>query len=201
MCFSRGNIKDIIGIIPMNIFHCQVSPSIIRNYRSYESSRASIGVTSFRPVSFLFCLSSGCPSIEIAILAVFQDSRGICQFVPLDHRPPPTDLQLLHFSPPFLFVALSITVPLPIYLLLRFFTKFQVLFSFLSPQISLQLLHYFSFFIFLFLSSFSFLVFPFSSFLFISICRSHFAHFLRIFLFTDRHTADLPFGCKKSQRS
>lgn len=61
----------------------------------------SIGVTSFRSASFFFCLSSGCPPIEIAVLAVFQNSRGICQFVPLDHRPPPTDLQLLHFPPPF----------------------------------------------------------------------------------------------------
>lgn len=44
-------------------------------------------------------LSSERPPIEIAVLAVFQNRPGICQFVPFDHRPPPTDLRL---PPPFL---------------------------------------------------------------------------------------------------
>lgn len=42
------------------------------------------------------CLPSACrrgdaAPIEIAILAMFQNRPGICQFVPLDHHPPPID--------------------------------------------------------------------------------------------------------------
>lgn len=96
----------------------------------------SIGVTSFRSASFLFCLSSGCPPIEIAVLAVFQDRRGICQFVPLDHHP---RLPTYSFSLPSalpLHQVLSTTVPSPIHLLFRFFTEFRVLSSLLFTNIS-----------------------------------------------------------------
>lgn len=126
----------------------------------------SIGVTSFRSAFFLLCLSSGCPSIEIAVLAVFQNRCGICQFVPLDHRPPPTDLQLLHFPPPFLFAVLSTTVSWPTHLLLRFFTEFQVLSSLFStniPSTSSPFLLFHLFIVFpLFLLRISFSVFTLS---------------------------------------
>lgn len=185
----------------MNIFRCQVLPSIIRSYRSYESSWASIGVTSFRPASFLFCLSSGCPSIEIAILAVFQDSRGICQFVPLDHRPPPTDLQLLHFPPTFLFVVLSTTVSLRLPT-----SSFDSLPRISSPFLLPIHKYPFNFFTISPFSSFYFhplFLFPFSPFLFISICRSHFAHFLRFFfLYWSTHRrSSFQLARKKSRRS
>lgn len=133
-------------------------------------------------VFFFFCQSSGCPPIEIVLLAMFQDRCGICQFVPLDHRLP--DLQLLHFSPPFLFTVLSITVPSPTHLLLRFFTKFQVLFSLLSTNIPSTSSPFLLFH--LFISIFFFYISLFLSFFFVSICRSHFAHLLRIFFFTRR---------------
>lgn len=70
-------------------------------------------------------------------------------------------------------------------------------FSPLSPQISLQLLHHFSFFIFfyfrpLFLLRFSFSVFtPFSSYRSADLISHIFQGF---FFLTDRHAADLPSG-------
>lgn len=126
---------------------------------------------------------------------MFQDRRGICQFVPLDHRPPPIDLQLLHFPPPFLFTVLS-TVPSPTHLLFRFFTEFQVLFSSLSANIpstsSPFLLFHFFYFRPLFLLRFSFSVFtPFSSYRSADLISHIFQGF---FFLTDRHAADLPSG-------
>lgn len=129
----------------------------------------SIGVTSFRSAFFLLCLSSGCPSIEIAVLAVFQNRCGICQFVPLDHRPPPTDLQLLHFPPPFLFAVLSTTVPWPTHLLLRFFTEFQVLSSLFSTNIPSTSSPFLLFHLFIVVFFFYISVSLFSPFLFVSI--------------------------------
>lgn len=69
--------------------------------------------------------------------------------------PPPIDLQLLHFPPPFLFTVLS-TVPSPTHLLFRFFTEFQVLFSSLSTNIPSTSSPFLLFHFFLFPSSFSF---------------------------------------------
>lgn len=126
------------------------------------------------------------------------------EFVNSSHSitaPPPIDLQLLHFPPPFLFTVLS-TVPSPTHLLFRFFTEFQVLFSSLStniPSTSSPFLLFHFFFIFPSSFSFTFQFLCFHPFLFVSICRSHFAHLPRIFfsLPTDTPQIFLPVGSQK----
>lgn len=121
------------------------------------------------------------------------------EFVNSSHSitaPPPIDLQLLHFPPPFLFTVLS-TVPSPTHLLFRFFTEFQVLFSSLSTNIPstsspFLLFHFFFisvlFFFYVSVSLFS----PLS--LRIDLPISFRTSSKDFFFLTDRHAADLPSG-------
>lgn len=161
----RGNNTDEYIIL----FAAKFSQALFIVIDQLDCPRASV-VTSFyspRAPLPLSRLSSERPPIEIAALAVFQDRPGICQFVPFDHRPPPTDLRLPLPFLPAVFLSFvsglryhSIRLRPPLLLLLTFDSSSpQVSSSFflssLPASISLQLSsigpH---FFIFLFLSSF-----------------------------------------------
>lgn len=156
----------MIATMMNTFFAAKFSQSVIIHcYRSFGSSAVIDGTV------LLFCLSSECPPIEIAILAVFQDHPGICQFVPFDHRPPAHWLTA-SFPPSRLsfpasgITAASIYLP-PSHLLLTIDSSSSFRFFVFSPSISLQLFYraprFFIFFYFCSLFFSHFCLYPFSS--------------------------------------
>lgn len=143
----RGNNTDEYIIL----FAAKFSQALFIVIDQSNCPRASV-VTSFygpRAPFPLSRLSSERPPIEIAALAVFQDRPGICQFVPFDHRPPPTDSLYLFFPPSSCpsFPVSGITLygfvhplPLPALAHLRFFIPagFKFFLSLLPPRLDIS---------------------------------------------------------------